>query len=116
MEIVLVSKDLNFSEKPQIDIKHDSKIIQQFNLPPRPQYVLINVKNMLKYHVISMTKEISFTLSTDSTQYSIKVNFDIFTEIITNKNSSLLPFKKTDWYDKTNLVQSAANLPHLKLT
>ena len=86
LEMVLVSKDLNFSEKPQIDIKQDSRIVQKFNLPPRPQYVLINVKNMLKYHVISIAKEISFTISTNNTQYSIKVNFDIFEEVITNQN------------------------------
>ena len=66
IRLVVVSKDNNFSEKPQIIVRKDSKIIRRFHLPPRSQYVLLNVKDTLKYYLIPMTKEITFTLYNSS--------------------------------------------------
>ena len=77
IRLVVVSKDNNFSEKPQIIVRKDSKIIRRFQLPPRPQYVLLNVKNTLKYYLIPMTKEITFTLSSNDHKHSIRVLWDI---------------------------------------
>ena len=77
IRLVVVSKDNNFSEKPQIIVRKDSKIIRRFHLPPRPQYVLLNVKNTLKYYLIPMTKEITFTLSSNDSKHSIRVLVDI---------------------------------------
>ena len=62
IRMVVVSKDHNHSQRPKIAVKQGSEIIRRFQLPPKPQYILINVKSALKYQQVPMKKEISFTL------------------------------------------------------
>ena len=62
IRMVVVSKDHNHSQRPKIDVKQGSEIIRRFQLPPKPQYILLNVKKALKYQQVPMKKEISFTL------------------------------------------------------
>ena len=76
--MVVMSKDFNFSQRPQIKVKQGQVLVRKFNLPPRPQYVLMNMKNVLKYHLVPMKKEITFTLETNGTRHSIKAQCDIF--------------------------------------
>ena len=62
IRMVVVSKDHNHSQRPKIAVKQGSEIIRRFQLPPKPQYILINVKKALKWQQVPMKKEISFTL------------------------------------------------------
>ena len=84
--MVVMTKDFNFSQKPQINvltsIRGSPEIIRKFKLPPRPQYVLLNMKNVLKYHQVEMKKEISFTLIVNSTRHSIKAQCDILSKFV----------------------------------